>query len=82
MSANSDVKTNGKATVEDDEEDHDRGAGPELPPEEEEEVPDDEEGRFFGGGITKNTTNVLDYLDEQDQNDAVGSHSLGTRCRS
>ncbi|GAB7361696.1 hypothetical protein MBLNU230_g1743t1 [Neophaeotheca triangularis] len=48
------------ASVEDEE---DVEAGPELPPDEE---GDDEEGRFFGGGVTKNTTDALDYLEEND----------------
>lgn len=46
-----------------DEDEDDREAGPALPPD---DVADDEEGRFFGGGISKDTANVLDYLDEQD----------------
>ncbi|PKS07466.1 hypothetical protein jhhlp_006070 [Lomentospora prolificans] len=33
--------------------------GPELPP-------DDEEGRFFGGGITKQESQILDYIEDQD----------------
>lgn len=48
-------------------------AGPEMPPEEEEVGPEDDEGRFFGGGITKNTTAVLDFIEEQDQDESVGS---------
>ena len=47
-------------------------AGPELPPDFEEEVLDDEEGRFFGGGITTNTAEVLDFIDERDKDDIVG----------
>lgn len=51
--------------------------GPEMPPEEDEEAePEDDEGRFFGGGITKNTTAVLDFIDNQDQD---GSVSLTNR---
>lgn len=69
ISANADVKTNGKATVEDEgENDEDVAAGPELPPDEEEPLPDDDdEGRFFGGGLTKDTTDVMDFIDEQDK---------------
>lgn len=37
-------------------------AGPEMPLEE----PDDEDGRFFGGGITTDTADVLDFIDERD----------------
>lgn len=69
------------ATVED--EDEDMEAGPELPPDEE---GDDEEGRFFGGGVTKNTTDALDYLEEHDAGayreekiDAAWLRGLGTR---
>lgn len=35
--------------------------GPELPP-------DDEEGRFFGGGVTQRETEILDYLEDDDEN--------------
>ena len=37
--------------------------GPELPP-------DDDEGRFFGGGITKQESEILDYVDEADGGNA------------
>ncbi|KAI9808864.1 MAG: hypothetical protein M1826_004031, partial [Phylliscum demangeonii] len=30
----------------------------------------DEEGRFFGGGITKNTAEILDFMDEQPMGEA------------
>lgn len=30
----------------------------------------DEEGRFFGGGITANTANALDFIDERDEENA------------
>lgn len=43
-----------------------------MPPEEEEVGPEDDEGRFYGGGITKNTTAVLDFIEEQDQDESVG----------
>lgn len=70
LSTNGDVKTNGRA-VEDDQIDQDEIlAGPEMPPEDEEE-PDDEEGRFFGGGITRDTKDVLDFIDERDKVDIV-----------
>jgi len=39
-----------------DEEDY----GPDLPPD------DDDEGRFFGGGITKEQTEILDYVDDHE----------------
>lgn len=44
-------------------------AGPALPPDESEETIDDEEGRFFGGGITSDTADVLNFIDERDQGD-------------
>ncbi|KAF2164939.1 hypothetical protein M409DRAFT_56290 [Zasmidium cellare ATCC 36951] len=50
------------ATVED-ENDDDVEAGPELPPDED----DDEEGRFFGTGMTKDTAEALDYIDQQEE---------------
>ena len=53
--------------MEDEDGDEDGLAGPELPPDMQEEVPDDEEGRFFGGGITSDTAEVLDFIDEQEQ---------------
>ncbi|CAD6571558.1 MAG: hypothetical protein ASARMPREDX12_008335 [Alectoria sarmentosa] len=72
ISANGDVKTNGRATAEDEvEDDDDVAAGPELPPDEEEQLPDDDddEGRFFGGGLTKDTADVMDFIDEQDNDE-------------
>lgn len=71
MSANGDVKTNGRATVED-ENDDEIEAGPELPPDE--DGADDEEGRFFGGGITADTADVLDFIDEREKNDTAVKH--------
>ena len=69
---NGDVTSNGRVKVED-EVDNDGVAGPELPPDFEEEVADDEEGRFFGGGITTDTAEVLDFIDDRDKDDIVGS---------
>ena len=65
------MKTNGRAIVEDDDENGDIEAGPATPIEEEDAGPEDEEGRFFGGGITSNTKNVLDFMDEQDKDELV-----------
>ena len=65
------MKTNGKATVEDGDDDDDIEAGPEMPSEENEEGLEDEEGRFFGGGITRNTKEVLDFMDERDKDETV-----------
>ena len=65
------MKTNGRATVEDDDENGSIEAGPAMPIDEEDAGPEDEEGRFFGGGITSNTKNVLDFMDEQDKVELV-----------
>lgn len=47
-------------------------AGPELPPGEEEQLSDDDdEGRFFGGGLTKDTADVMDFIDKQDKDETV-----------
>ncbi|KAG6001696.1 hypothetical protein E4U21_003898 [Claviceps maximensis] len=61
----------GPAAAQDDEQDF----GPAMPPrtehdaggDEEEEAGDDEEGRFFGGGISKQESQILDFVDEADQ---------------
>lgn len=80
---NGDVKSNGKATVENGDDDDDMEAGPEMPPKEEEAGPEDEEGRFFGGGITKNTTAVLDFIDDQDKDEQVSRKKyLGSGLRA
>ena len=79
-STNGDVKSQSRATVEDvgEEDDDDIAAGPELPPDAGEQLPeDDDEGRFFGGGLTKNTADVMDFIDEQDNDDTV---RLDARC--
>ncbi|KAJ5605184.1 hypothetical protein N7510_010338 [Penicillium lagena] len=71
---NGDVKSKGKgAMVEDEEaEDDDGEAGPELPPDfDQEDVPDDEEGRFFGGGMERKTAQAMQYIDQQEEEDAV-----------
>ncbi|MCJ1281133.1 hypothetical protein MMC26_000451 [Xylographa opegraphella] len=64
------ARTNGQTTVEDDPEEDDDVAGPDLPPDMEDEAENEEDGRFFGGGITSETADVLDFIDERDQ-DAV-----------
>lgn len=61
------------ATVEDEEEPNDEEeAGPALPPnlqdDEEVDPEDDEEGRFFGGGVSRKEKDVLDYI-EQNEDD-------------
>lgn len=71
-SLNGDVKGVLHASVTDDEEDVEDGvAGPSLPPDDDEEEAgvQDEEGRFFGGGINRNTVEVLDFIDEQDKDE-------------
>ena len=78
VSANGDVKGKHHATVSNiqtengDDNDDEALAGPTLPPEDEEPAApeDDEEGRFFGSGVSRNTNDVLDYIDEQDSQDA------------
>ena len=72
LGVNGDVKTNGKVVEENGDDDEDLEAGPELPLDDEDTKPDDEEGRFFGGGITENTAQVLNFMDEQDKDDIVG----------
>ncbi|MCJ1322687.1 hypothetical protein MMC15_008036 [Xylographa vitiligo] len=67
LNGNANARTNGQTTVEDDPEEDDDVAGPELPPDMEDDVENDEEGRFFGGGITTDTAEVLDFIDERDQ---------------
>ncbi|PNP61124.1 hypothetical protein FNYG_14212 [Fusarium nygamai] len=52
-------------------EDEDMEAGPAPPPADDEDFgpdlpPDDDEGRFFGGGITKQESEILDYVEEAD----------------
>lgn len=61
------MKTNGRATVEDGDDDDDIEAGPELPPDEDDA--NDEEGRFFGGGINSDTAEVLDFIEEREKED-------------
>ena len=58
-------------------------AGAELPPEEDDDLEpdDDEEGRFFGGGITKDTATVLDFIDERDKNDIVVGTPMGSEIK-
>lgn len=66
LSANRDHGTLARSTVKD-EEDIDEIPDPELLPDQDEGIVDDDEGRFFGGGITKDTAEVLDFIDEQDK---------------
>lgn len=55
-----------------DEFDDDEGeAGPELPPDFEEDIPDDEEGRFFGGGMEQKTAQAMQYIDQNEEDEAA-----------
>lgn len=71
LSTANDVKdhSNGYGIAEDtaDDEDDDEEAGPELPPDDEADA--DEEGRFFGGGVTRDATDALDFLDATTETD-------------
>ena len=73
LSTNGDAKSIGHATLEDGEEEdeNDVEAGPVIPPDADIEVQGDEEGRFFGGGITRDTAVVLDFMEEQGQDEPV-----------
>ena len=53
------------------EDDNDIEAGPGLPPDDDEV--NDEEGRFFGGGISNDTADVLDFIDEREKEDVAVS---------
>lgn len=66
LSANGDLGNTERGSVKD-EEDGDVVAGVQLPSDQDEAMVDDDEGRFFGGGITNNTAEVLDFIDEQDK---------------
>lgn len=47
-------------------------AGPELPPDfGEEDIPDDEEGRFFGGGMEQKTAEAMQYIDQNEEEEAA-----------
>lgn len=48
-----------------DDDDDEQDFGPELPPDDD-EGGDDEEGRFFGGGITKQESEILDFVEGAD----------------
>ncbi|MCJ1240827.1 hypothetical protein MMC14_008831 [Varicellaria rhodocarpa] len=71
LNGHGDARSNGEATVQDEPEDDEGYAGPQMPPDLEDENIDDEEGRFFGGGLTSNTADVLDFIDQQDQDGSV-----------
>ncbi|KAI9758720.1 MAG: DNA-dependent RNA polymerase II [Chaenotheca gracillima] len=70
LDANNHSRSNGQTAQVEDEEDDDEVAGP-ARPEESEEPEDDEEGRFFGGGIGNGTADILDFMDEQDEDQSA-----------
>lgn len=58
--------------VEDEGEEDDGYAGPELPPDfAAEDIPDDEEGRFFGGGMERQTAEAMQYIDQHEEADVA-----------
>jgi beta-catenin-like protein 1 len=73
-----DVKGKGRATVEDEDAGSDVVDADAMPGYSAVELDEDEEGRFFGGGITKNTAEILDFMDERDSGDA--DTAVGARC--
>ncbi|KAJ6098618.1 hypothetical protein N7467_000153 [Penicillium canescens] len=71
LDSNGDARSKGKASIVEDEAE-DGEAGPELPPDfDEEDVPDDEEGRFFGGGMDRKTTQAMEYIDQQEDDETA-----------
>ncbi|RAL04322.1 beta-catenin-like protein 1 [Aspergillus ibericus CBS 121593] len=73
LDAEDDVKSKGKAPmVQDEGDEEDDYAGPELPPDfDAEDIPDDEEGRFFGGGMERQTAQAMQYIDQNEEADAA-----------
>ncbi|KAK2743911.1 hypothetical protein FQN57_004534 [Myotisia sp. PD_48] len=69
LDATGDAKGSRSVTIED--VDDDEEAGPELPPDFEEDIPDDEEGRFFGGGVSKDTSDALKFVDQYEQGEVA-----------
>lgn len=55
------------ATVDEDDDQDNSVAGPDLPPDDDDPEPEDEEGRFFGSGVTRDTADVLDFIEERDK---------------
>ncbi|KAJ5659009.1 hypothetical protein N7507_005460 [Penicillium longicatenatum] len=72
LDSNADVRSKGKEAMAEDELDDDGEAGPELPPDmDTEDIPDDEEGRFFGGGMEQKTAQAMQYIDQQEEEEAA-----------
>ncbi|KAH0560023.1 hypothetical protein GP486_003458 [Trichoglossum hirsutum] len=68
---NKDVKGKGQATVEDEEVGSDTVDSDGMPGYSAVELDEDEEGRFFGGGISKDTAEILDFMDGRDSGDTA-----------
>ncbi|KAI9677374.1 MAG: hypothetical protein M1817_006326 [Caeruleum heppii] len=65
--ANGDVRSGSQASLQDGSIEDDTPAGPVLSPDPDEDgLDDDEEGRFFGGGVTSDTKDILDYVDDHE----------------
>ncbi|KAK4617478.1 Beta-catenin-like protein 1 [Fulvia fulva] len=84
LTSTSSPNGNGNHASVEDEEDDDQEAGPELPPDDD---GDDEEGRFFGTGMSNDTSEALNYIDEQDgeevyQEEKIDSAWLRRLCTS
>ena len=59
-------------------EDEDGDYGPAPPPDDGDDDNDDEEGRFFGGGITAQESEVLDYMNQQDESAGARAEKFDT----
>lgn len=74
LDSDGDVRSKGKTPMVEDDMEDDGEAGPELPPDmDEEDIPDDEEGRFFGGGMEQKTAEAMQYIDQQETDEAAVS---------
>ena len=67
LNGSSNARSSVQPTVTDEVDEDVETAGPEMPLVMEDETENDKEGRFFGGGITSDTAEVLDFIDQQDQ---------------
>ncbi|KAJ5632130.1 hypothetical protein N7490_008469 [Penicillium lividum] len=72
LDPNADVRSKGKEAMVEEDIDDDGEAGPEMPPDmDTEDIPDDEEGRFFGGGMEQKTAQAMQYIDQQEEDEAA-----------
>ncbi|KAJ5778658.1 hypothetical protein N7520_001904 [Penicillium odoratum] len=72
LDPNTDVRSKGKEAMVEEDIDDDGEAGPEMPPDmDTEDIPDDEEGRFFGGGMEQKTAQAMQYIDQQEEDEAA-----------